>query len=139
MSRAEYSDPGAGGVEPRAQAFEGLRPRLLGLAYRMLGTMAEAEDVVQDAYLRFHAAEDVEEPERWLVTVTTRLAIDQLRRAARQRQQYKGPWLPEPVATGGSSPFGAAALADDLSMAFLTLMERLAPAERAAFLLREVF
>lgn len=123
----------------RTQTFEALRPRLVGLAYRMLGSVSEAEDVVQEAYLRWHDAEGVADPTRWLVTVTTRLAVDQLRKASRRREEYKGPWLPEPVATDRPTPFDRAELADHLSMAFLALLERLSPPERAAFLLREVF
>ncbi len=122
-----------------AETFENLRPRLIGLAYRMLGTLAEAEDVVQEVYLRWHRTQEIEDPERWLVTVTTRLAIDHLRRAARRRETYPGPWLPEPVATDRTTPFDNVDLADHLSMAFLAVLERLSPPERAAFLLREVF
>ena len=124
------------------------RPRLLGLAYRMLGVMEEAEDVVQEAYLRWHQAEraDVRSSEAWLVTVVSRLAIDRLRRVATERADYVGPWRPEPVAidaAGAPAPLPApdhrAELASDLSVALLVLLERLAPEERAAFLLREVF
>ena len=121
------------------------RPRLLGLAYRMLGDLDDAEDVVQDAYLRWHQAarDDVETPEAWLVTVVTRLAIDRLRRAAKERATYVGPWLPEPVPFEPPSTLSApdrhVELASDLSIALLVLHERLAPEERAAFLLREVF
>jgi len=121
------------------------RPRLLGLAYRMLGDMDDAEDVVQEAYLRWHQEErvDVRSPEAWLVTVVTRLAVDRLRRAATERANYIGPWLPEPIATEPQSelpaPDRCAELASDLSVALLVLLESLAPEERAAFLLREVF
>ena len=127
------------------------RPRLLGLAYRMLGVVEEAEDVVQEAYLRWHQADraDVRSSEAWLVTATSRLAIDRLRRAATERASYVGPWLPEPVALdtgilpGAPTPLPApdhrAELASDLSVALLVLLERRAPEERAAFLLREVF
>jgi RNA polymerase sigma-70 factor (ECF subfamily) len=125
-----------------------LRPRLLGLAYRMLGDYDEAEDVVQDAYLRWHAADRaaIRSPEAWLVTVTTRLAVDQLRRAAKERAEYPGPWLPEPIATDAAqvasstpAPNDSVELASDLSVALLVLLEQLGPEERAAFLLREVF
>jgi RNA polymerase sigma-70 factor (ECF subfamily) len=126
--------------EPPATVAERVRPKLLAVAYRMLGTVADAEDAVQDAYLRYqqHAAE-VAVPEAWLVKTTTRLCIDRLRRA-RRREEYVGPWLPEPV----SDQWGGAAadrleLAESLSMAFLVLLETLSPAERAAYLLREVF
>jgi RNA polymerase sigma-70 factor, ECF subfamily len=127
------------------------RPRLLGLAYRMLGIMEEAEDVVQEAYLRWHQGDrgDVRSSEAWLVTVVSRLAIDRLRRAATERAGYVGPWLPEPVELDASiypaaptplpAPDHRAELASDLSVALLVLLERLAPEERAAFLLREVF
>src|SRR5215204_3907881 len=121
---------------------ERLRPRLFGIAYRMLGDAHDAEDVVQDALLRWSGAEReaVDSPEAWLVAVTTRLAIDRLRRAATERAAYDGPWLPEPVATDDRwAADRVAELGSDLSMAFLVLLERLAPKERAAFLLRDVF
>lgn len=125
-----------------------LRPRLLGLAYRMLGDFDEAEDVVQEAYLRWQSADQlsIRSPEAWLVTVTTRLAVDQLRRAGKERAEYPGPWLPEPIATDATqiaspapAPNEAVELASDLSVALLVLLEQLQPEERAAFLLREVF
>lgn len=122
--------------------FDRLRPRLQGIAYRMLGSLAEAEDVVQDAWLRWHAAahHTLDSAEAWLVTVTTRLAIDRLRAAKLQRTHYVGTWLPEPLIDDGPrTPEQLLERADDLSMAFLTLLERLAPEARAAFLLREVF
>lgn len=124
-----------------ADDLEPYRPRLFGLAYRMLGDAHEAEDVVQEAMLRWHRAERaaVESPEAWLVAVATRLSIDRLRRAETERAAYDGPWLPEPVADERLAPDRGAELASDLSMAFLVLLERLAPEERAAFLLREVF
>lgn len=118
-----------------------LRPKLLAVAYRMLGDAAEAEDAVQDSYLRFqqHAAEVVD-PEPWLVKTTTRICIDRLRRAKARRETYVGPWLPEPVPSSwaGAEP-GRAEMAESLSMAFLVLLETLSPAERAVHLLREVF
>jgi RNA polymerase sigma-70 factor, ECF subfamily len=116
------------------------RPRLLGLAYRMLGDVNDAEDVVQEAYLRWYQGDhsDVRSIEAWLVTVVTRAAIDRLRLAATERATYIGPWLPEPIATDPAADRGAE-LASDLSIALLVLLERLAPEERAAFLLREVF
>jgi RNA polymerase sigma-70 factor (ECF subfamily) len=106
----------------------------------MLGSRADAEDVVQEAYLRWHQAErdDIENPEAWLVTSTTRIAIDRLRRLKTEREAYVGPWLPEPI-VAPPPPDRHVDLADDLSMAFLTLLERLAPDERAAFLLHDVF
>jgi len=120
--------------------FEALRGRLFGLAYRMLGSRADAEDIVQEAYVRWHEAGRgrVENPEAWLVTTTSRLAIDRLRRLKTEREAYVGPWLPEPIVTQ-ELPDRNLDLADDLSMAFLTLLERLAPDERAAFLLHDVF
>jgi RNA polymerase sigma-70 factor, ECF subfamily len=123
-----------------AAAFEAARRRLFGLAYRMLGSRAEAEDVVQEAYLRWHQRGDdrIENPEAWLVTTTTRIAIDRLRRLKTERDAYSGPWLPEPI-VGPRPPDRDLDLAADLSIAFLTLLERLAPEERAAFLLHDVF
>ena len=124
------------------------RPRLLGLAYRMLGDMDDAEDVVQEAYLRWHQADQqaVRSSEAWLVTVVTRLAVDRLRRLKTERANYPGPWLPEPIAvdepfapSSPPPPDHATELASDLSVALLVLLEHLAPEERAAFLLREVF
>jgi RNA polymerase sigma-70 factor, ECF subfamily len=119
--------------------FERLRPRLFGIAYRMLSTVHDAEDAVQETYLRWHEADAsaIHSAEAWLVAVVTRISIDRLRRAATERDAYVGNWLPEPIAT----PLGDrdAEIASDLSMAFLILLERLAPEERAAFLLREVF
>jgi RNA polymerase sigma-70 factor, ECF subfamily len=116
------------------------RRRLLGLAYRMLGSRTDAEDVVQDAYLRFVDAHDVHNPEAFLVTVVTRLCLDRLKSAKAQREIYVGPWLPEPVFdTEGLSAETATELADDLSFALLLALDRLSPQERAAFLLHDVF
>lgn len=128
-------------AEHSPDVFEAHRGRLYGLAYRMLGSRAEAEDVVQEAYLRWHESEQasVESPEAWLVTTATRLAIDRLRRAASERERYAGSWLPEPTVEHAPPPDGQLDLSADLSIAFLTLLERLAPEERAAFLLHEVF
>src|SRR2546423_8533812 len=123
------------------QTFEELRPRMFGVAYRMLGSVADAEDVVQDAFLRWRdAPADVREPAAWLTTVVTRLCIDQLKSARARRERYVGPWLPEPL-VGETAPDAseAAELSDSLSMAFLMVLESLTPTERAAFLLREVF
>jgi RNA polymerase sigma-70 factor (ECF subfamily) len=116
------------------------RGRLLGLAYRMLGSRSDAEDVVQDAYLRFAGAQDVHNAEAFLVTVVTRLCLDRLKSARAQREVYVGPWLPEPVFDAeGLSAEAATELADDLSFALLLALDRLSPLERAAFLLHDVF
>jgi RNA polymerase sigma-70 factor (ECF subfamily) len=123
-------------------AFEAVRPRLFGLAYRMLGSRAEAEDVVQEAYLRWHQADEtiIRNSEAWLVTTTTRLAIDRLRSLKIEREAYVGPWLPEPlIGSPPPPPDRDVELSSDLSIAFLVLLERLAPEERAAFLLHDVF
>lgn len=122
--------------------FNRLLPRLKGIAYRMLGSVAEAEEVVQDAWLRWHEAQDdaPDNAEAWLVTVTTRIAIDRLRAAKVQREHYSGIWLPEPMLTDTSpSPEAMLERADEVSLAFLVVLERLSPEARAAFLLREVF
>lgn len=116
------------------------RGRLLGLAYRMLGSRSDAEDVVQDAYLRFAGVQDVHNAEAFLVTVVTRLCLDRLKSAKAQREIYVGPWLPEPVFDAeGLSADAATELADDLSFALLLALDRLTPLERAAFLLHDVF
>lgn len=121
--------------------FEEHRSFLLGLAYRLLGSMWDAEDVVQEAYLRWSGADrsEIREPRAYLVTVVTRLALDQLRSARVTREAYPGPWLPEPVASDAFGPLETAELRDTLSYATLHLMERLAPPERAVFVLREGF
>lgn len=128
-----------------AELFSHLRPRLMAIGYRMLGSVQEAEDLVQDAWLRWH--DEVESaraaviiPEAWLVTVTTRMAIDRLRSAKLRRAAYPGTWLPEPlIEEGPASPEQIRELADDVSIAFLVLLDCLTPEARAAFLLREVF
>jgi RNA polymerase sigma-70 factor (ECF subfamily) len=130
------------GLDPHIDQFERLRGRLFGLAYRMLGSRAEAEDVVQEAYLRWHQADRaaIRQPEGWLVTTTTRVAIDRLRALKTAREAYAGPWLPEPLLqTSPPPPDQEAELASELSIAFLLMLERLSPDERAAFLLHEVF
>ncbi|NYE62307.1 RNA polymerase sigma-70 factor (ECF subfamily) [Duganella sp. 1224] len=122
--------------------FAALRPRLFATAYRMLGTRADAEDVVQDAWLRWHGSDqaEVRSPEAWLVTITTRLAIDRLRARLAEREHYVGWWLPEPIVElDEHTPESSAELASEVSMALLWVLERLAPEERAAFLLRQVF
>jgi RNA polymerase sigma-70 factor, ECF subfamily len=120
--------------------FEAARPRIRGLAYRMLGTLADADDVAQDTWLRWQAADDahVVNAEAWLITTATRLCLDRLRSAARTRETYPGPWLPEPIVTD-PSPESAAELSDSLTLAFLMLLDQLAPVERAVFVLAEVF
>lgn len=124
--------------ESRVDFFESIRPRLFGIAYRMLGIVADAEDVVQDAFVRWQQADEApRSDEAWLVSVTTRLAIDRLRRATTERAAYEGQWLPEPIPL--PPPDRNTELADDLSMALLVLLERLAPEERAAFILRDIF
>jgi RNA polymerase sigma-70 factor (ECF subfamily) len=121
--------------------FEEQRPALLGLAYRMLGSRADAEDVVQEAWLRWSSAQRVDNPAAWLRTVVTRLCLDELRSARVRRESYVGPWLPEPVHTadGALGPLDTAELRDSLSIGFLHLLERLSASERAVFVLREAF
>jgi len=118
--------------------FEAHRPLLFSIAYRMLGSASEAEDVLQDAWVRARQDEDadVRSPRAYLTTIVTRLCIDHLRSAERTRMEYPGPWLPEPLAAPNQE---SADLASSLTTAFLVLLERLAPTERAVFLLREVF
>jgi RNA polymerase sigma-70 factor (ECF subfamily) len=118
--------------------FEAQRPRLFSIAYRMLGSASEAEDVVQDAWLRARSDQqaDIRSPRAYLTTIVTRLCIDHLRSAEHTRLEYPGPWLPEPLAEPNQE---STELASSLTTAFLVLMEQLAPTERAVFLLREVF
>ena len=128
-------------VEDPSVIFSRLQPRMLGTAYRMLGSLAEAEDVVQDVWTRWHGTDigSVENAEAWLVATTTRRAIDRLRQARVEREKYVGIWLPEPVLTESpATPEELHEASSDLSIAFLTVLERLAPEARAAFLLREV-
>ncbi|AGA27654.1 sigma-70 family RNA polymerase sigma factor [Singulisphaera acidiphila] len=125
-----------------AGEFESQRRRLTGLAYRMLGSVAEAEDVVQEAYLRWHAADRaaIADPPAFLSTVVTRLCLDQIKSARSRREHYIGPWLPEPVLD--DEPLGAETASDyahELSMTLMLALERLSPLERAAFLLHDVF
>jgi RNA polymerase sigma-70 factor (TIGR02957 family) len=126
------------------ETFEELRPSAFAIAYRMLGSVSEAEDVVQEAFLRLHRAQGegqrIESPRAYLSTVVTRLAIDQLRSARARRETYVGEWLPEPLVTSADDdPARQAEMADSLSLAFLVLLESLSPEQRAVFLLREVF
>jgi RNA polymerase sigma-70 factor (ECF subfamily) len=130
----------------RDAVFEEHRPLLFGVAYRMLGVVADAEDIVQEAWLRWAGAhaDAVRSPRAFLVTVVTRLCLDQLRSARAQRETYIGPWLPEPVPTGtfatrALEPAGAAEDVESISYGLLVLLERLSPPERAIFLLRDVF
>ena len=125
-----------------ARAFEQHRARLFGVAYRMLGCRADAEDVVQDAWLRWQRTERalLDSAEAWLVTVVTRLSLDRLRSAKREREGYVGPWLPDPIFNDAlPSPDLRMELASEVSVALLTVLERLAPEKRAAFLLKDVF
>ncbi|GAB2598970.1 RNA polymerase sigma-70 factor [Pseudactinotalea suaedae] len=127
-------------IDGATRAFEHARPRLFGIAYRMLGSVADAEDIVQDAWIRWQttAHEEVREPTAFLTTVTTRLAINALQSARVRRETYIGPWLPEPISTEGDPALGAESAAA-LQYALLILLERLTPAERAAYVLREAF
>jgi RNA polymerase sigma-70 factor (TIGR02957 family) len=126
------------------QLLEELRPPAFAIAYRMLGSVAEAEDAVQESLLRFHRAVEegqrIESPRAFVATVVTRLAIDQLRSARARRETYVGEWLPEPLVSDSSEdPARHAEMADSLSLAFLVLLESLSPEQRAAFLLHDVF
>ena len=125
-------------------AYRELRPLLFSIAYRMVGSVSEAEDLVQEAFLRLHRAladgAEIVSPKAYLSAVTTRLAIDHLRSARVRRERYVGAWLPEPLVTGAEAdPASHAETADSLSLAFLVLLERLSPLQRAVFLLHEVF
>jgi RNA polymerase sigma-70 factor (ECF subfamily) len=125
-----------------AASFEPYRRRLRGLAYRMLGSMADAEDAVQETYLRWHRADrdQVLDPRAFLMTTTTRICLDMLTTARARHEEYVGPWLPEPVVdTTALAPDSSTELAEDLSVALLLTLDRLSPLERAAFLLHDVF
>jgi RNA polymerase sigma-70 factor (ECF subfamily) len=126
------------------EIYDELKPLLFSIAYRMVGSVGEAEDIVQEAFLRYHRAqsegEDIDSPKGFLSTVTTRLAIDYLRSARAQREEYVGEWLPEPLLTDPDADTAQhAETADSLSLAFLVLLESLTPVERAVFLLHDVF
>src|SRR5215472_3880158 len=127
----------------RAGVFEAQRARLFGLAYRLLGSAADAEDVVQDTYVRWSRADRaaIMAPSAWLVKVATNLCLKRLASARARREVYVGPWLPEPVLTsdGALGPMDTAVQRDSVSLALLVLLERLTPAERAVFVLREAF
>ena len=133
---------GTNGMADPAASFEPYRRRLLGLAYRLLGSIADAEDAVQETYLRWHAIDRdrVADARAFLMTITTRLCLDMLTSARARREEYVGPWLPEPVVdTAALAPDRGTELAEDLSVALLLTLERLSPLERAAFLLHDVF
>jgi RNA polymerase sigma-70 factor, ECF subfamily len=128
-------------VDSKAEIFQAHRPRLLGVAYRMLGAKSDAEDVLHDAWLRWHVADtsDVRSSEAWLTTAVTRLSIDRLRRAKVERNAYFGPWLPEPLSDADmSSPDVSLERDEDVSIAFLTMLETLSPEERAVFVLHDI-
>jgi RNA polymerase sigma-70 factor (ECF subfamily) len=131
-------------MSPREELLEQLRPVAFAIAYRMLGSVSEAEDVVQEALLRVHqaldAGEQIASPRAFVATVTTRLAIDELRSARARREKYVGEWLPEPIITDGrDDPARRAEIADSLSLALLVLLESLSPEQRAVLLLHDVF
>ncbi|MAX23142.1 MAG: hypothetical protein CMJ19_01455 [Phycisphaeraceae bacterium] len=124
------------------QLFEASRPQLLGVAYRMLGSFTDAQDAVQETYLKWHQADitQITNPAGWLTTCCTRLCLDQLKSAQHNRMHYVGPWLPEPVRSSHlKQTDDPITLAETLSTAFLLLLERMNPRERAAYLLREIF
>ncbi len=131
-----------------AEVFDAERPRIIGIAYRLLGSMTDAEDVVQEAWFRFAGVDlaTIDRPAAWLTTVVSRIGLDKLRSRQRERADYVGPWLPEPMIERGRSvntdaddPADRAELADSLTMAFLVLLEKLSPQERVAVLLADVF
>ncbi|MFI7132751.1 sigma-70 family RNA polymerase sigma factor [Nonomuraea sp. NPDC050153] len=140
MPVAEPGSGGPGDLEQAVAVFTGVRPRLFGIAYRMLGSTAEAEDLVQDVWLRWQAYDraTVDSPARFLATVTTRLAINATKCARVRRETCAGPGLPEPV-DPGADPYLGAERGEALELAVLLLLERLSPAERAAYVLREAF
>jgi RNA polymerase sigma-70 factor (ECF subfamily) len=142
-------DPATTADRQLVEHFEELRPRLVGVAYGLLGSVAEAEDAVQEAWIRLHRTvtasadpqadvEPIDDLTGWLVTTTSRIALDQLRSARHRRESYVGPWLPEPVETA-PDPADSVSLADSLNWAMLVVLETLTPAERAAFVLHDVF
>src|SRR5207253_2459050 len=127
-----------------ADLYEEFRPLMFAIAYRMVGSAGDAEDIVQEAFLRYHVqtteGKAIESPKAYLSAITTRLAIDHLRSARVRRERYVGSWLPEPLLTDEADEVALhAETADSLSLAFLVLLESLTPVERAVFLLREVF
>lgn len=123
-----------------SESFEEHRPHLFGIAYRMTGSATDAEDLVQEAFLRWSRAEEVRAPKEYLSTTVTRLSIDHLRSARVRREEYVGPWLPEPLAGAApDDPLASLIQAESVQTAFLEVLESVAPTARAAFLLREVF
>jgi len=149
MSMRKVNEQGqsvAGSADPGTSiclaTFDQYRGLLFSIAYRMLGSVADAEDMLQEAFIRWQQSseQDIESPRAFLVTIVSRLCINHLQSARAQREQYFGEWLPEPIVTNNASdPFGILKIDESLSMAFLILLERLTPIERAVFLLREVF
>jgi RNA polymerase sigma-70 factor, ECF subfamily len=129
-----------GSTEEVAAVFEELRPRLVGVAYGLLGTLTDAEDAVQEAWIRLQRShgEAIEDLVGWLITTTSRIALDVLRSASKRREAYVGPWLPEPIETM-PDPADSVSFADSLSWAMLVVLETLSPAERASFVLHDVF
>ncbi len=127
----------------RVDEFEELRPHLLSVAYRLTGTLADAEDMVQDAWLRWDGVEagSITDLRAWLTTVVSRLSLDRLRSAAHRRETYVGEWLPEPVVTGfdGSDPLAAVVAGEDARFAAMVVLERLTPDQRVAFVLHDGF
>ncbi|KXW75038.1 RNA polymerase sigma factor SigJ, partial [Mycolicibacterium phlei DSM 43071] len=130
-------------VASRVDEFEELRPHLMSVAYRLTGTVADAEDIVQDAWLRWSAAEQekIADLRAWLTTVVSRLGLDRLRSAARRRETYVGQWLPEPVVTplDGSDPLAAVVADEDARFAAMVVLDRLTPDQRVAFVLHDGF
>ncbi len=146
VSEPDRARPDSDGATDADAVFEAERPRLTGLAYRMSGTLSDAEDVVQEAWLRWQRTDhdEIRNPAAWLTTVTSRLALDRLRAQRRRREEYVGPWLPEPILTETTSlsdddPAQAAELAESVTLGFLVVLDRLGPVERAVFLLADVF
>ena len=143
MAPQGASDPELSiGLATRLATFDQYRSLLFSIAYRMLGSVTDAEDMLQEAFIRWQQSreQEIRSPRAFLVTIISRLCINHLQSARVQREEYVGQWLPEPIVTGpGSDPFGIIRVDESLSMAFLVLLERLTPVERAVFLLREVF
>ncbi|MFH8251563.1 RNA polymerase sigma-70 factor [Microbacterium sp. B2969] len=138
MNRADSTQPGDDGLSSAAAVFAASRRRLFGIAYRMLGSVADAEDILQDTWIRWQAADrhEIVEPAAFLATITTRLSINSLQSARVRRETYIGPWLPEPINTEDDPALGAER-GEALTLAMLILLEKLTPTERAAYVLRE--